>query len=236
MSEAIVLTPGSAPGRMFYTGMALLAVLIVLMGFAPTYYLSSVFGPRHWPLLVHVHAALFTAWVGVLLAQATLVRVGLMHIHRLVGMSALLLAIAMLPIGTLVAIGAARRGVAPAGIDPLTFMIVPLGALVVFAVLVVTGILNRRRPEWHKRFMLIATFAILTPAIARLPVVGQRPVVAFGLTGLLVVLVAARDYRLLGRIHPATLQAGGFLIASAPLRLIIGRTEAWHAFAAHLIA
>jgi amino acid permease len=164
-----------------------------------------------------------------------LVSVGQLHVHRTLGALALPLAIAMLPVATFTAIAAARRGVAPAGVDPITFLIVPLGALVVFAAMVTAGIANRRRPEWHKRFMLIATFAILTPAIARLAIVGQRPAIALGLTSLLVVLVAARDFRVRGQIHPATLWGGGILIASAPLRFIIGHTDAWHAFARSLV-
>jgi hypothetical protein len=235
MNASIARLSGAARTHPFYFAMACAIALIAFVGFAPTYYLSALFRPRQWPPIVHVHAVLSTSWVGVLLTQAALVRAGLTHLHRSLGVVAILIAIPMLPVGTLTAIGAARRGLAPAGIDPLTFMIVPIGALVVFAVLLTIGIVNRHRPEWHKRSMLIATFAILTPAIARFSFVGQRPAIALGLTCLLVVVVAARDFRLLGRIHPATLWGGGLLVASVPLRFVIGHTSAWHTFAARLV-
>ena len=215
MSANVHRTPRLADSRTFYLWMAAAIALIAFVGFAPTYYLSALFGARNWPPLVHVHAALFTAWVAVLVTQATLIRAGLTHVHRRIGSLAALLAIAMLPVGTLVAIRAARRGLAPDGVDALTFMIVPLGALVVFATLVAVAIANRRRPEWHKRFMLIVRFAILTPAIARFAIVGQRPVIALVLSGLLVVLVAARDFRALGRVH-----AAAQLVAAVLTRLI----------------
>jgi hypothetical protein len=41
------------------------------------------------------------------------------------------------------------------------------------------------------------------PAIARFEFVGQRPGIALGLTGLLVMVIAALDFRLLGRYPPS---------------------------------
>lgn len=234
MSNGIPPARSPSPGRWFYPAAALALAVITFVGFAPTYYLTPVFTHRTWPALVHVHAALFTGWVGLLIAQVTLVRARRLDRHRRLGVAALLVALAMLAAGTLTAIAAARRGLAPPGLDPLTFLVVPLGALVAFAVLLGAAIAQRRRPEWHKRLMLLATFAILTPALARLPGVGQRPVIALALTGLLVILLAGWDFRRLGRLHAATAWGGGFLVASAPLRFIVGHTAAWHGFAAWL--
>lgn len=218
----------------YYLAMAAVIAGIAFVGFAPSYYLSSLFEPRHWPPLVHVHATLFTAWVCLLLFQATLIRTGSVRLHRRVGLFGCVLAVAMVGVGTQTAIAAARRGLAPDGMDPLAFLVVPLGALAVFAVLLAAAIASRHRPESHKRLMLLATFAILTPALARLPGVGQRPAVALALTVILVLVLAARDWRVCGRVHPVTAWGGGLLLVSAPLRFLIGHTEAWHRLATHL--
>jgi hypothetical protein len=236
MLAGAVARPGAAPGKRFYLGASLLVALTAFVGFAPTYYLSAFFGPREWPLLVHVHAAIFSAWVLLLVTQASLARTGRVALHRRVGLGGIALAVAMLVIGTATALAAARRGLAPSGIDPLVFLAVPLGALAVFATLLTAAIVNRRRPEWHKRYVLFATLGILTPALARFPGVHQRPLVALGATIALVLLLVARDMRILRRIHPATAWGSAVIIASVPARFLLGHSAAWHEWAERLVS
>ena len=83
--------------------------------------------------------------------------------------------------------------------------------------------------------MLLATIAVLTAAIARLPyVLPLGPLAFFGLTDLLVLAAMAYDRWTRGRVHPALLWGGLFLIASQPLRMAIGGTGTWLAFATWL--
>jgi hypothetical protein len=51
---------------------------------------------------------------------------------------------------------------------------------------------------------------------------------------LFLVAIAVYDFRTRGRLHPATLWGGLFLVASQPLRLLIGVSAPWSAFAAWL--
>ena len=105
----------------------------------------------------------------------------------------------------------------------------------VFATLVGAGLYLRRTPAAHKRLMLLATMAVLTAAIARLPyVLPLGPLAFFGLTDLLVVAAMVYDWRTRGRVHPALLWGGVFLIASQPLRLAISGTDTWLALATWL--
>lgn len=80
--------------------------------------------------------------------------------------------------------------------------------------------------------MLLSTIALLTPAIARFPffVLGE-PLLAIGGTIVFVLVWLARDRAAHGRIHPAFLWGGLFLIVSLPVRFAIGRTPAWGAVA-----
>jgi len=66
-----------------------------------------------------------------------------------------LLAVAMLVVGTAVAVAAAKRGQAPELPPPLEFLAVPLGNLAIFAVLVAVGLYNRRKRDSHKRLMML---------------------------------------------------------------------------------
>lgn len=217
----------------FFSGMAVVILLAVLVGFARTYFLRGILpAPTPAPLgltpFIHLHSLLFTGWVFLLLVQARLVAAKRIDIHRRLGMGAAVLAAMMVGIGTLVAIQAVVRGVGPFGMDPRGFLIIPLFALGLFAVFVVMGIWARRDPQRHKRLMLLATIALLPPAIARwvLPMGFAPPVVLVVATLFLVPLVVW-DLKTRGRLHPVTLWGGLLLVVSGPLRLALAHTEGW---------
>jgi len=108
--------------------------------------------------------------------------------------------------------------------------------MLVFAILVGSGFYYRRRPDVHKRLMLLATVSILTAAIARLPfaILQAGPPAFFGLADIFIVVCLLYDLITLKRIHRATALAGLLIIASQPLRLIIGGTQVWLSFATWL--
>jgi len=140
-------------------------------------------------------------------------------------------------IGPTTAVIRASQGATPVpGISPLSFLVVPLGDMFVFAILVGAGFYYRRRADVHKRLMLLATISILAAAIARLPfaIMQAGPPVFFGLTDLFVVAVLLYDLITLKRIHRATALAALLIVASQPLRLLLGGTHAWLAFAGWL--
>jgi hypothetical protein len=120
----------------------------------------------------------------------------------------------------------------PGGVDPLAFLAVPLGDMAVFAALVTAGIWLRRRPDVHKRLMLMAMISILAAAVSRLPVISDLgPLAYFGVTDLFVAACAVYDVATLRRVHRTTALAGLLIVASQPLRLVISGTPVWLAFA-----
>ena len=219
--------------RLFFSGMAVAVALVVFAGFAPTYYLKGAFGGPQLPPLLHVHGLIFTSWVVLFIVQTRLIASRRTPLHRRLGVVGGLTAVAMLVVGTLAAIAAARRGFTPpGGPPPLTFLIIPLGDLVVFSGLVGTALYLRQRSQTHKRLMLLATIALLTPAIARLPgIAAAGPPAFWGLTDLFIVACFVYDRVTSGRIHPAFKWGGLFVLAMQPLRLIVGGTGPWLAFA-----
>jgi hypothetical protein len=87
-----------------------------------------------------------------------------------------------------------------------------------------------------KRLMLLATVGgLMWPAITGMPYVAGRPILMFGLFGALVLASAARDILLRLRVHPVGLWGGLTILAVFPIRVAIGLTGSWHAFAAWLI-
>jgi hypothetical protein len=223
--------------RWFYISMSIAAVITVFAGFAPTYYLRPYFNTTPLIPLLHLHGLVFTSWLTLFLIQTTLVAAHRTDIHRRLGILGGVIATLMILIGVSTAVIRASQGATPvAGVSPLSFLVIPLGDMFVFAILVGAGFYYRRRPDVHKRLMLLATISILAAAIARLPFAIMRagPPAFFGLTDLFVVACILYDLITLRRVHRATAIAALLIIASQPLRLLIGGTHAWIAFATWL--
>ena len=225
--------PGCRFDDIFFSAMALLMLATVFVGFAPTYYLAGVF---HAPLpstIIHVHGAVFTCWILLLVTQTSLVSAGRVDIHRRLGIAGFLLAFLMVIVGVLAATDALVREAGPAGRDPKFFYIVPLTDMLIFATLVVFAFRARFNPPAHKRLILVATTALMIAAIARWPLdlVHRNAIMAGTCSYIFLLMLAAYDLWSTRKVHRATLWAGAFLIVVQMIRIPIGTTAAWHAFA-----
>lgn len=221
--------------RQFFGAMALLILALTFIGFAPSYYLAPVFGAKPLSFLLHVHGVVFTLWILLYSVQTALVSAGRSDIHRFVGPMALVVAVAMVPLGIVTAIVTERisaaRHLPPQG-PPLIF---PLGAILTFAVLIGAAFAMRTRSSWHKRLMLLGTMAILTTPLARITRfthMGLTPALGgMVLTDILLAALVIYDLKSLGRMHPATMWGGGFFVATQALRLLLNLSPMWQAFA-----
>lgn len=223
--------------RWFYISMAIAAVITVFAGFAPTYYLRPYYNTAPLMPLLHLHGIVFTSWLALFLVQTTLVAAHRTDIHRRLGILGGVIAAFMVLLGFTTAVIRASQGATPIpGVSPLSFLVVPLGDISVFAILVGAGFYYRRRPDVHKRLMLLATISILAAAIARLPfaIMQAGPPAFFGFTDVFVLACIVYDLITLKRVHRATWFGAILIIASQPLRLMLGGTHAWLAFAGWL--
>jgi len=219
--------------------MAIAMGLTVFAGFASTYYLRFFTGGPKATLtkgpftaLVHVHGALFTAWVLLFIVQTALVASRRVAVHRRLGVAGAVLAAAMVVAGTFIAIATAARGSAPAGVDPLAFLVIPIFDMVLFATFVTAALALRRDRETHKRLMLLAYVSIIVAAVGRLPgVLLLGPPAIFGLSFLFVVAGGIYDFLSRRRVHKAYLWGGALIVVSVPVRLAISGTGAWRALA-----
>jgi hypothetical protein len=228
--------------RRLYVWAAVFIPAVVLLGFARTYYLKGLFGSPALPgLLVHLHGLVMTSWVALFIAQVWLVAARRTKVHRRLGVLGAVLAALVVLTGVTTAIAAAARAArdpSPPDVPPLVFLVVPLGDLVVFTILIGAALYFRRRLEIHKRLMLLGTLNMLTPAIARIPlnfIETGGPLVFFGLTDLCVLACVAVDTATNRRLHPALLWGTLLIVASQPLRLMLGGTAAWMQFATWLV-
>lgn len=233
-----------ASERRFYTRMALFLVLVVLLGFAPSFYLRGIVPayPRPNPTLpptVILHGTVFTIWMATIVTQTQLIAARKHEVHMRLGKAAMLFAILMIPVMYLTAVWQVARANQPPFTDPLTWTIVPLSVIVPFAVMVWNGWSKRRDAQWHKRSMLSAAIiVVMGPSIARLPL---APPTLNGFTFLLVLGLAlfiplfVWDRRTLGHIHPATKLGFTMAVLSIVVPEVVFRTGAdWASVARHL--
>jgi hypothetical protein len=134
----------------------------------------------------------------------------------------------MIIIGTYTAIVRAKGPSPLPDVNPLSFLTIPLGDMLIFGILVSAAIYFRRKPDTHKRLMLLAFIALLPAAVARWPIgfiETGGPLVFYSLADLFIVPCLIYDIVTRGRPHRATVLGGALIVISHPLRLVIGGTS-----------
>jgi hypothetical protein len=205
-------TPQARAGasRWFFTSLAALLIVVVAVGFAPSFYLSGIISPapqQALPAYIVLHGIALTLWFLLLFAQSLLVATRRADLHRLLGRFGAVLAIAVLGLSGMVVVRSAphfrAEGLSTAETGLRVFG--DFGLLLLFAIKVALGIRFRRRADVHKRCMALASIDIVGPAIVRwpgayawLPLSVAVPQLAlFG-------VMAAHDFFSGRRLHKAT--------------------------------
>src|SRR5436190_4970385 len=224
--------------RIFYTGMSIAIAIVVFAGFSRTWFLRPYF-PQVQPLipLLVLHGVIFSSWIVLFVTQTSLVAAKRTRTHMRLGISGGVLVCLMVIIGTVTAIVRAKQPSPVPGVNPLSFLTIPLGDMLVFSIITGAAFYFRRKTDIHKRLMLLATIGILPAAVAPLPfdfIAHGGPLAFFGLPDLLIIPCLVFDMVSHGRPHRATVLAGALIVISHPLRMIIGGTHAWLGFATWL--
>ena len=223
--------------RIFFPVFTLLILAAVFRGFARTYFLA---GMVHAPLpnaLIHVHGALFTSWLVLLTVQTGLVSARRTDIHRKLGLFGFGLACCMVVVGLLAACDSLRRGTSPQQFPggPLTFFIIPVTAILLFAAFIALSYRARSHDlAGHKRLIMLATVAILDAAIARWPYEfiqkgshWNTDLICYSFLALMMIY----DFSTTRRVHRTTLWGSVLIIVVQQIRVPLGLTAPWHAFA-----
>lgn len=219
--------------KRFFLLAGILFPLLVVIGFSRNYYLRPLFdlGPLY-SNMVRFHAVVMTAWILMFATQTWLISSKRVKLHMKMGWAGVGLAVLVLVTGYLVTIGAVAHQTAAdrGGIPPLVFMVIPIADLVLFVVYFGLAIVWRKRPADHKRLMLLGALNFLPPAAARFPVqalLDLGPLWIFGVPTVLTIAALVYDTWRNGKVNWTFLVGSIVLIASFPLRIVIGGTEAW---------
>lgn len=236
--------------KFFYTGAAILMLVLVVWGFQLFYLHGQAYPGR--PLtppirgVVIQHGIAMSAWIILLIIQPLLIVNSKYKVHMTLGKIGAVTAVLVVLAGYRVAVGAASVNppqVIIWGLDPKHFLMIPLVAIVLFAGFVLVGIWNRNQPEIHKPMMLFATLTALAAAIDRIDFIRHfyeksflgalwgpyLAPVAIGLALLLLKWVLTKSFDRVFAIALAVLAVAGlFVMKFAP-------TAAWENIASALV-
>jgi hypothetical protein len=229
---ATILVEGSLPRarattrKGFYVGVSLLIVAIVLAGFAPSFVNIAVGPPRPW--FLHVHGVIYLGWLALLVSQAVLAARGKIALHRRVGTFGIAYGALVWLLGVIVTFAAPALHVRAGEWDmdrAASFLTIPLGDMVLFGGFFAAAIAYRRKPEIHKRLILLACVAVMFAGAFRLSYVASMPVQLITWYSPVIAGMIYDRYKM-GRVH-RVYWIGAAIMAVALLRLPFGESEVW---------
>ena len=227
MTDTIV--PGRAlarsDSRYFYFQMSLVCMAVAFLGFWPSYWGRMVAGTLHEAPVSHLHGIIFFGWSLYIVYQSWLGASGQIARHRAVGLIGVSLATAMVIFGVMVSIQVMHELAAKGrGEYGVTLVSISMSNIALFAGLIVFALMNIRRPEWHKRLMLMGTIAVTEPGFTRIWGLtlwarlgeGYLPFYVSVYIGTLALVIAVGAYDLVTRrrLHPAYIAAALWIFAN----------------------
>jgi uncharacterized membrane protein HdeD (DUF308 family) len=229
--------------RRFYLGAGIVAVGLAFWGFAHTYYLKFIFATPALSARLHIHGAVMSSWLVLFVAQACLISGRRTDLHRRLGIAGILVAIGVVLVGSTTTIDAAAREVgrhsaqANARVAVLGLELVQMA---LFAGLVATAIAMRRRPDYHKRLMLLATACMMPSAFSRIPLaltfLVSSNVSILILFNIFVIACGLIDTVRNRRLHPAFGWGGVIVIGALNLAYLIAISPEWLRFGTWLVS
>jgi hypothetical protein len=218
----------------FFVSMAMVFVAVTLTGFSTTFFQPLHAGTFKAPTVIYVHAACMFGWITLFLLQTTLVYTRNTPWHRQMGWVGCALA-AGIAVSTIAAqVYATRRELAAGSGDmEKAFLLMTCLEMLMVMTLFCVAFANRRRPEIHKRLLVLFTIVILGPAWFRfrhLPMFQSvpHPFVVFGfIADSFILLAIAYDWQTSRRIHPVYLWGGSIVLIKHTADLLLPGTFAF---------
>lgn len=227
---------------LFYPLLALAISATAILGFTFTYFgplMTGTYPAVSWA--THAHGIAFLAWCVLLPIQASLPAARAFPIHKRLGAASVLLVFAMAFTGLLTISVRVQEALSGEGAPFWKAFSLPITAgLLVFLGFYVAALLSRSRPDWHKRFMIVAASTVIAAGAWRIitAVVGFEDwtmPAAVASTKLFIVAGMIHDLVTRRTIHPAwwiglvttlAVEFGAFALVGTPAELPVASTIA----------
>lgn len=209
--------------------------IVILMGFVPEVIDQLRKHEFDYPIVTHIHALTFTAWLILLTIQTVLIRSGKVRLHRRLGIAGACLVPMMVVLGVTVSIVMFRREYSPEFL-PLTLSL-RIADMLSFGAVATAGLaLRKQDPSAHKRLILLASFCLAAAGFGRwwgdalLGYFGHGFLGrwSFDYLGVLMLIVALGSYDLITRhrLNKAFAWASAGIV-SAQLLAVFVRDSGW---------
>ncbi len=232
-------TPVRRKSRYFLVA-SCLALGITFVGFFKTFILPVAGGTFSAPAVIYVHGGLLFGWTAFLVMQSVLITKRKVHWHRRLGFVSLGLVPGVVISTMAVGVYALKRDLALGGGQAaISSLLGTFTSPLIFASLVAAAVVYRRRPEFHKRLMLLAMVAIIWPAFFRFrhyfPSVAH-PEVVFGvvLPDCMILIAMLWEKVTTGRAHVVYLTVGLALITENVAEACFFDSTGWRVLAGWL--
>jgi hypothetical protein len=200
--RSVTTSPVGWLNNYFYLFMSLLIAVLIVYGFSHTVDKNLIHPAVPRPFLLYIHATVFGGWVVFYILQSALVRTHNVKVHRRTGWFGVALGVVIPVVGISTAITMTRFNIVQLHhTDAASFMLVPFFDIVAFSTTFALGIYWRKKPEMHRRLLLIASCALTAAAFGRFPPNLLPPVIFYAGVDLLILLGVVRDLVVNRRVH-----------------------------------
>lgn len=215
--RTVAITVRGGVDRYFYFLMSLLFVLVIVYGFSFTIDKNLIHPAVPRPWILYVHATVFSGWLIFFILQSSLVRSHKVQWHRRVGWFGVGLGTLIPIVGVSTAIVMGRFNTVSLHVtDAESNLIIPLFDMVCFTSTFPLAFYWRKKPELHRRLMLVATCALTAAGFGRFPERILPAYLFYAGVDLLILLGMARDVVVNRTVHRV------YLFALPPF--IVGQT------------
>lgn len=218
-------------GVRIYLPVAAMCAAIALIGFWPTYFGPLLSGTVQALPIIHLHAAVFSGWLLLVIAQVGLAATGRTALHMRVGKLGMAYGVLLIVVGEVTAFSAFGARVAAGEIEEAhRRLFAPVTDLIVFAPFLAAAWIYRRSPEVHKRLIVVATTILLIAAVHRTTIFGGPPP---PLLPLLLIWLApiglgiASDFAKRRSVHPVYIFGVAAVLFLKFGRRPLAQTEVW---------
>jgi hypothetical protein len=222
--------------KYFYFSMSLLVAAVVIYGFSHTVSQNLIHPREPRPVLLYIHAAVFSGWLLFFILQSALIRTHNLRLHRTLGWFGAALGAAIIFFGVAISVTMARFNTAVLH-QPYAeaFMAIPLWDITCFTITFSLAILWRKKPEFHRRLILVASCALTAAAWGRIPLLPN--IVFYSGVDFLILLGVGRDLLVTRGVHPVYRYAlPAFIFGQTTVMYAVTQHPAWWLRIAHALA
>lgn len=225
--------PPSSDRKAYIVWMAAVWVA-VLSGFGLDFvrYLGERPAP---PLILHLHGAVFVAWMALVSTQIFLVEASKVKLHRQLGWWTVAVSAVMVPLGLVAAMVDQARSVGHPDYAP-QFLALEFEEMFAFSTCMIAGVLTRKDAAAHKRWMILTAVAISDAGFARIGLNGLKLnlpgpfgwwLTYFWGIALLLIAMIAWDLWRRRRVHKAVIAGAAVLWGGQIVATTLDFSPAW---------